>query len=128
MSASKHRIDVSAKTGAVSALLLRPAKPRACLVFAHGAGAPMTHVFMATAAQALADQGIATLRYQFPYSEAGRRVPDRPPTLLATVRAAAATAARLVPDVPLLAGGKSMGGRMTALAQAEEPLPGVRGL
>jgi predicted alpha/beta-hydrolase family hydrolase len=128
VSASEHRIHVSDALGSVSALLLRPATPRACLAFAHGAGAPMTHVFMATAAEALARQDIATLRYQFPYSEAGRRAPDRPPALLATVRAAVTEAARLVPDVPLLAGGKSMGGRMTALAQAEAPLPGVRGL
>jgi predicted alpha/beta-hydrolase family hydrolase len=123
-----HRISVSERLGEVSALLLRPKGARALYVFAHGAGAPMTHHFMEAAAEALATRGVATFRYQFPYTEAGRRAPDRPPALLATVRQAVAAAAALAPDLPLLAGGKSMGGRMTALAQAEAPLPGVRGL
>lgn len=112
----------------VGALLLRPEAARAILVFAHGAGAGMTHAFMEAAAEALASQGIATLRYNFPFMEAGRRFPDRPPRLLATVRAAVAEATRVAPGLPIVAGGKSMGGRMTSLAQAEAPLPGVRGL
>jgi hypothetical protein len=112
----------------VSALLLRPADARLLYVFGHGAGAGMQHRFMEAASARLAEHGIASLRYQFPYMEAGGRRPDSRSTLLATVRAAVAAAARAAPDLPLLAGGKSMGGRMTSLAAAEAPLPGVRGL
>ncbi len=112
----------------MSALLLRPAGARRLLVFAHGAGAGMRHRFMAAMSAALAEQGIATFRYQFPYMEAGGRRPDPRATLLATVRAAIAAARAAAPDLPLLAGGKSMGGRMTSLAAAEAPLEGVRGL
>ena len=114
--------------GEVSARLLRPAGARRLLVLAHGAGAGMRHRFMATMSERLADVGVATFRYQFPYMEAGSRRPDPRPTLLATVRAAVAAAAASAPDLPLLAGGKSMGGRMTSLAAAEAALPGVRGL
>jgi predicted alpha/beta-hydrolase family hydrolase len=114
--------------GAVSALLLRPADARWLLVFGHGAGAGMGHRFMAAMSRQLAAAGIATFRYQFPYMEAGSRRPDPRAALLRTVRAAIAAASELVPDLPLLAGGKSMGGRMTSLAAAEAPLPGVRGL
>ena len=114
--------------GAVSALLLRPAGARWLLVFAHGAGAGMRHRFMAAMCARLAEVGIATFRYQFPYMEAGSRRPDPRATLLATVRAAVAAAGEAAPDLPLLAGGKSMGGRMTSLAAAEAPLAGVRGL
>ncbi len=112
----------------VSGLLLVPAKARACTVLAHGAGAGMAHPFMAAVAQELGARGIATLRYQFPYMEAGSKRPDPPKLCRATVRAAVAEAARLVPKLPLVAGGKSFGGRMTSQAQAASPLPGVRGL
>jgi predicted alpha/beta-hydrolase family hydrolase len=112
----------------VGALLLRPPAARALYLFGHGAGAGMEHRFMVAAAACLAAHGVASLRYQFPYMEAGSRRPDARATLLATVRAAAATAAATAPDLPLFAGGKSMGGRMTSLAAAEAPLAGVRGL
>jgi predicted alpha/beta-hydrolase family hydrolase len=112
----------------VSVLLLRPPGARWLLVLAHGAGAGMRHRFLEAAAARLAARGIATFRYQFPYMEAGSGRPDRPPKLVAAVRAAVAAAAREAPGLPLLAGGKSMGGRMTSTAAAEEPLPGVRGL
>ena len=102
--------------------------PRACTVLAHGAGAGMTHPFMAAIANGLAERGIATLRYQFPYMEQGSKRPDSPKLAHATVRAAVIEASRLVPDLALFAGGKSFGGRMTSQAQAESPLPGVRGL
>ena len=114
--------------GAVSALLLRPEQARWLLAFGHGAGAGMRHRFMGAMSRALADVGIATFRYQFPYMEAGSRRPDGRATLLATVHAALAAAREAAPDLPLLAGGKSMGGRMTSLAAAEAPLPWVRGL
>ena len=112
----------------VSGLLLAPLGARACYVFAHGAGAGMNHPFMAAIAAELATRGIATLRYQFPYMEQGGKRPDPPRLAHATVRAAAAAAARFVPELPLIAGGKSFGGRMTSQAQATSPLPGVRGL
>jgi predicted alpha/beta-hydrolase family hydrolase len=114
--------------GEVSALLLRPADPRWLLVFAHGAGAGMRHRFMMAMSRGLAEVGIATFRYQFPYMEAGGGRPDPRPVLVATVRAAVAAAQVAAPDLPLLAGGKSMGGRMTSLAAAAAPLAGVRGL
>ena len=112
----------------VSGLLQAPANARACYVLAHGAGAGMKHAFMAAVATELAERGIATLRYQFPYMEKGGKRPDPPKLAHATVRAAVAEAARLVPKLPLIAGGKSFGGRMTSQAQAISPLPGVRGL
>jgi predicted alpha/beta-hydrolase family hydrolase len=112
----------------VSGLLQRPPQTAALFVMAHGAGAGMTHPFMATVAQGLAERGIATLRYQFPYMEQGGKRPDAPKLAQATVGAAVAEAARLVPDLALFAGGKSFGGRMTSQGQAEAPLPGVRGL
>jgi predicted alpha/beta-hydrolase family hydrolase len=114
--------------GEVSALLVRPQAARACYVLAHGAGAGMTHRFMEEVASGLADREIATLRYQFPYMENGSKRPDTPAVAQATVRAAVAEATRRCPDLPLLAGGKSFGGRMTSQAQAAQPLPGVRGL
>jgi len=113
---------------AVSGLLHVPENAITCYVVAHGAGAGMTHPFMAAIADALAERRIATLRYQFPYMEHGSRRPDRPPLAHATVRAAVEAAALLAPSLPLVAGGKSFGGRMTSQAQAEAPLPGVRGL
>jgi uncharacterized protein len=112
----------------VSALLMRPQKARWLLVFGHGAGAGMRHRFMEAMSVRLAAAGIATFRYQFPYMEAGSRRPDARSTLLATVRAAVDAAHGAAPDLPLLAGGKSMGGRMSSLAAAEEALLGVRGL
>jgi uncharacterized protein len=112
----------------VSGLWQCPAAARACYVFAHGAGAGMHHRFMADVASELAGLGIATLRYQFPYMERRSRRPDPPPLCHAAVRAAVAQAARLAPALPLVAGGKSFGGRMTSQAQAAAPLTGVRGL
>src|SRR5437762_6780947 len=112
----------------VSGLLLRPADAKALYLLAHGAGVGMTHPSMESNAQGLAERGIATLRYQFPYMEKGEGRPDPPRIAHAAVRAAAAQAFDLVPDLPLFAGGRSFGGRMTSQAQAEAPLPGVRGL
>src|SRR5262245_39924665 len=113
---------------AVSALLEKPAEPIAFLALAHGAGAGMRHPFLAAAARGLAERGIATLRYQFPYMERGSKRPDQPRVAQAAVRAAAITARERLPHVPLFAGGKSFGGRMTSQAQAESPLSGVAGL
>ena len=121
-------IDVGGGISRVPGLLLRPPDTWLLYVLAHGAGAGMRHRFMDTIAEALAARGIATLRYEFPYMSAGSRRPDPPPVLQATVRAAVAEAARLAPDLPLVAGGKSLGGRMTSGAQAREPLAGLRGL
>jgi uncharacterized protein len=112
----------------VSGLLTRPRAARALFVFAHGAGAGMTHSFMAAFAAELAAGGVASLRYQFPFMERGAKRPDSADTAQAAVRAAVAAAADLAPGVPLFAGGKSFGGRMTSQAQAAAPLPGVRGL
>ena len=112
----------------VSALLKTPPQARACYVLAHGAGAGMNHPFMAAVASGLATRHIATLRYQFPYMERGSKRPDPPKLAHAAVRAAVAEAARRLPKLPLIAGGKSFGGRMTSQAQAVAPLPGVRGL
>ncbi len=112
----------------VSGLLLAPPRARACYVLAHGAGAGMAHPFMAAIAAELSERGIATLRYQFPYMEQRSKRPDPPKVAHAAVRAAVAEAARLLPKLPLLAGGKSFGGRMTSQAQAAAPLAGVRGL
>jgi len=123
----ERRIRV-ADRGEVSALLLAPARPSALYVLAHGAGAGMRHPFMEAIAQRLAARGIATLRYQFLYTEQGSRRPDPEPVLLATVRAAVAAGREAADGVPLLAGGKSMGGRMTSRAAAAEPLEGVRAL
>jgi len=112
----------------VSGLWVAPEPSRALYVFAHGAGAGMRHAFMEAAAQGLAERGIASLRYQFPYMECGSRRPDAPPLAQATVRAAVAVAERQAPALPLFAGGKSFGGRMTSQAQAAAAMPGVRGL
>jgi uncharacterized protein len=112
----------------VSALLINPPQARACFVFAHGAGAGMAHASMATIAEGLADRGIATLRYQFPYMEKASKRPDSPAVAHAAVRAAVREAARCCPKLPLIAGGKSFGGRMTSQAQAIDALPGIRGL
>jgi predicted alpha/beta-hydrolase family hydrolase len=112
----------------VSALLTRPADAFAAYVLAHGAGAGMTHPFLAAIAAGLADRRIATLRFQFPFMQRGTRRVDPPALAQGTVRAAVAAAVRVLADLPLIAGGKSFGGRMTSAAQAAEPLAGVRGL
>jgi predicted alpha/beta-hydrolase family hydrolase len=112
----------------VSGILIAPPKARVCYVLAHGAGAGMAHPFMAAIADGLAERGIATLRYQFPYMEQRSKRPDSPKVAQATVRAAVIEASKLVPGLFLVAGGKSFGGRMTSQAQAASPLPGVRGL
>jgi uncharacterized protein len=112
----------------VSGMLIAPRESKACFVVAHGAGAGMQHPFMARLANDLAGLRIATLRYQFPYMERRGKRPDTPSVCHATVRAAVAAASGLVPGLPLIAGGKSFGGRMTSQAQATAPLPGVRGL
>ncbi|MDO8385740.1 MAG: dienelactone hydrolase family protein [Polaromonas sp.] len=114
--------------GSTSGLLQAPAKPEACYVFAHGAGAGMAHAFMAAISQGLAERGIATLRFNFPFMEQGSKRPDVPAVAQAAIRAAVAEAADRLPDVPLFAGGKSFGGRMTTQAQAAQPLPGVKGI
>ena len=128
--ATELTFAVGGRAGEVSGLLLRPGGARLVYVLAHGAGAGMRHPFLETVAQRLAERDIATLRYQFPYMEqrARRPPPDAPAVAAATVRAAVAEAARRAPGLPLIAGGKSFGGRMTSTAQAEEPLSGVRGL
>jgi uncharacterized protein len=110
------------------ALLVRPHDARLLYVLAHGAGAGMRHYFLAQAADVFAGRGIATYRYEFPYMQAGRSRPDSPGVAEAAVRKAVAAAAHAAPGLPLIAGGKSFGGRMTSQAQAHEPLPGVRGL
>jgi len=112
----------------ISGLLQAPRGARACYVLEHGAGAGMTHPFMAAVADGLAERGIATWRYQFLYMERGSKRPDPPKLAHAAVRAAVAEAAKRLPKLPLIAGGKSFGGRMTSQAQATAPLPGVRGL
>jgi predicted alpha/beta-hydrolase family hydrolase len=112
----------------VSGLLQVPPQASACYVLAHGAGAGMKHPFLAALAHGLAERGVATLRYQFPYMELGSKRPDAPKLAHAAVRAAVLEASRLVPQLALFAGGKSFGGRMTSQAQAASPLPGVRGI
>jgi len=127
MSADPQQVTITVNEAQkVSGLLQASPRPLACYVLAHGAGAGMTHPFMTDIARGLAERGVATLRYQFPYMERGSKRPDAPELAHTTVRAAAMEAARL--NVPLFAGGKSFGGRMTSQAQALSPLPGVRGL
>jgi predicted alpha/beta-hydrolase family hydrolase len=126
---SSERVTIRiAASERVSGLLRVPNVAHACCVLAHGAGAGMAHPFMAAVADGLAERGVATLRYQFPYMERGSRRPDVPKVAHAAVRAAVAHAAQRLPAAPLFAGGKSFGGRMTSQAQAIEPLPGVCGL
>jgi predicted alpha/beta-hydrolase family hydrolase len=122
------RLSVENGRWEVSALLLVPAAPRHLLVLAHGAGAGMNHPFMEKLAQELAAVGVATLRYQFPYMQERRRVPDSPSVLTATIVAAARAATEEAPKLPLFAGGKSMGGRMTSQAAAQGVLETVKGL
>jgi predicted alpha/beta-hydrolase family hydrolase len=122
------RVAISVGDDRVSGLLLRPEHAKALFLFAHGAGVGMGHASMESNAQGLAERGIATLRYQFPYMEKGSGRPDPPRIAHAAVRAAAAKATELAGDLPLFGGGRSFGGRMTSQAQADAPLPGVRGL
>ncbi|MDH4043993.1 MAG: alpha/beta hydrolase [Gemmatimonadota bacterium] len=128
MSRPVREIRIATEQGSVTGLLHLPPAAHTLLVLAHGAGAGMRHRFFETIVPLMADRGVATLRYQFPYMEAGRKRPDAPPVAQATVRAAVVTAAGLAPELPLLAGGKSFGGRMTSAAQSVTPLDGVRGL
>ena len=127
MSLKQLTIEVP-NVGPVTGLSMTPVHPIACYVLAHGAGAGMRHKFIEAVASGLAERDIATLRFQFPYIERGLKRPDRPVVAMATVRAAVSAAHRSHTDLPLVAGGKSFGGRMTSEAQAAEPLPGVRGL
>lgn len=128
MSGGMPDVCIPLGENSVSGLLLRPDKARALYLFAHGAGTDMRHASMTANAQGLAARGIATLRYQFLYSEKGSKRPDTPKLAHAAVRAAAAEAVRIAPDLPLFAGGRSFGGRMTSQAQADTALPHVRGL
>jgi uncharacterized protein len=121
------RIEVDGSVH-VPGILQRASGARAILVLAHGAGAGMRHIFLADVAYGLAQRGIDTLRYEFPYMSRGSRRPDAPPLCHATVRAAVAAALQIAPTLPIVAGGKSFGGRMTSQAQASDPLPGVSGL
>ncbi|MET4255282.1 putative alpha/beta-hydrolase family hydrolase [Bradyrhizobium sp. S3.12.5] len=125
--ATELKLDIE-RIGTVSATLMQPANARACYVLAHGAGADMRYSFMEKVAAGLADRGIATFRFNFPYMENKQGRPDQPVVAHATIRAAVEEAARLCPGVTLVAGGKSFGGRMTSQAQAKTPLPGVKGL
>jgi predicted alpha/beta-hydrolase family hydrolase len=127
-SVKELRFKATEKAGEVTALCLRPPKARCLLVFGHGAGAGMRHPFMESASKKLAKHGIATFRFQFPYMERGKRGPDPPRVLTATVRSAVESAAKTARGLPIVAGGKSMGGRMTSLAMSEAALPGVRGV
>ena len=129
MASDKPRqVSIKVDDDSVSGLLLLPRGARACYVLAHGAGAGMTHPFMVSIAEGLAARRIATLRYQFPYMERRSKRPDSPKRAQNTVRAAVAEATQLVPGIPLVAGGKSFGGRMTSQAQAESAMVGVRGV
>jgi predicted alpha/beta-hydrolase family hydrolase len=125
---TEHSFEATQRSGVVSALLTCPAKANCLLVLAHGAGAGMRHVFMEALAGHLAARRIGTFRYQFPYMEQGRRRPDFRPILLKTVRSAVSAASALSDGLPLFAGGKSMGGRMTSLAASKGPLATVRGI
>ena len=122
------RFTATPEEGPVSAILVMPEQPAALLLLAHGAGTDMKHFFLEDLSQALAATHIATLRYNFPYAEKGRRGPFNSAVLTATVRSAVGAAAEAAPGLRTFAGGKSMGGRMTSLAQSKSPLPGVRGL
>lgn len=120
--------EATKSSGRVSALFLRPDDARWLYVFAHGAGTDMRHKSMQAISESLAEVGVATFRYNFPYMEARSGAPNPKPILTATVRSAVMAAAEAAPDLSLLAGGRSMGGRMTSQAASEEPLPRVRGL
>ena len=126
--AKEIRFAVNEKAEEVSGLLQMPKGAEALLVVAHGAGAGMRHRFMEDVAAKLAERRVATLRYQFPYMEKGSKRPDSEAVLTATVRSAVAAAERFAGEIPIFAGGKSMGGRMTSLAEARESLNGIKGM
>jgi predicted alpha/beta-hydrolase family hydrolase len=128
MSATNNIRFAVPNAGEVSAILLKPRGAQSLLVLVHGAGAGMNHPFMQSLATELAAQKMATLRFQFPYMERRRKIPDRPPVLTATIVAAVQEASKAAPNLPLFAGGKSLGGRMTSLAASQQPLGSVRGL
>lgn len=128
MNLRRISFEATKSSGEVSARLTEPDRASALYVFAHGAGAGMEHRFMEGMAQALADHGIATFRFNFPYTEAGKKAPNHQPILKKTIRSAVGAAQEHAPGLPTFAGGKSMGGRMTSLAQSEDPIPGVEGL
>jgi predicted alpha/beta-hydrolase family hydrolase len=129
MKHSRRPIRVALDDGSeVSGLLNVPVRPRAAYLLAHGAGAGMHHTFMEAVADGLCSRDVVTLRYQFPYMERGSKRPDSPQVCHAAVRAAARAMIHHFPDVPLFAGGKSFGGRMTSQTQSSSPLPDVRGL
>jgi uncharacterized protein len=117
----------TAEKGEVSALLLLPAEANCLLVLGHGASTNMRHATLQTISERMAEVGIATFRYNFPYMEQGRSR-DSQEVCTATVRSAVAAAQKAVPGFLLLAGGHSFGGRMTSNAASESPLPGVHGL
>ncbi len=125
---TEHRFPAAKPSGDVSALFLRPSDAWCLFIYAHGAGAGMKHEFMEATAHGLAREGVATFRFNFPFMERGGWPPDRAPELIDTVRAAVDKATQVADGLPLFAGGKSLGGRMTSHAAAPEPLPGVRGL
>jgi uncharacterized protein len=128
MTETDIRFTVGNTSGEVGAVLLRPENAQWLLILAHGAGAGIRHPFMAAIAQSLARHGVATFRYNFPYMEKGKKAPSPQPVLLKTVRSAIEAAREHAADLPLLAGGKSLGGRMTSTAASEQALPGVRGI
>ena len=122
------KFTATKSSGEVSGILVLPEKPKFLLLFAHGAGAGMKHPFMEKMSGYLADEGIGTLRYNFPYTEKQRNSPDPAPILMQTIRSAVRAAQKYAGDIPLLAGGKSMGGRMTSMAASKEPLEDVKGI
>jgi len=122
------KFQASKSSGEVSAIIIEPKDAKSLLVLAHGAGAGMNHPFMEALADKLAEEKIAVFRYQFPYFEKGKRSPDPPNILTATVRSAIETASAKLKDLPLFAGGKSLGGRMTSTAASKEQLPNVKGI
>ncbi len=126
---ARHIIfEATESSGNVSGILLQPDKAQWMYVLAHGAGAGMSHSFLEAIAEGLFKRGVATFRFQFPYMEQARRAPNQRPVMTETVRSAVRTAAELAPELRIVAGGKSMGGRMTSLAHAESPIDGVEGL
>lgn len=125
---SNIKFTASKSSGEVSGIVTMPDAPELFLVLAHGAGADMNHSFMKTISDYLADEGIAVLRYNFPYTENKKKRPDFAPVLIETVRSAVDAARRYSKDIPLIAGGKSMGGRMTSMAASKETLEGVKGI
>ncbi len=122
------RFQASKSSGEVSAILEKPEDAEYLLVLAHGAGAGMNHPFMEKLSNKLADEKVAAFRYQFPYFENGKRSPDPPNILMATVRSAVEKASKEFGGLEIFAGGKSLGGRMTSNAAAKEPLPGIKGI